>query len=67
MRQFEDTLSVRVTQLRPTAVLRLDSDFHKSPQYCLETLYDLVAPGDVAVVDDYRMFIGSRKAWTSSV
>lgn len=59
---FEDTLPVYVPQLDPIAVLRLDSDWYKSTRYCLETLYDLVAPGGVVIIDDYHAFIGCRKA-----
>jgi len=59
---FEDTLPLYATQLEPIAVLRLDSDWYKSTRYCLETLYDLVAPGGVVIIDDYHAFIGCRKA-----
>ena len=59
---FEDTLPLYVTQLEPIAVLRLDSDWYKSTRYCLETLYELVAPGGVVIIDDYHAFIGCRKA-----
>ena len=59
---FEDTLPVYAPQLEPIAVLRLDSDWYKSTRYCLETLYDLVVPGGVVIVDDYHAFIGCRKA-----
>jgi hypothetical protein len=59
---FEETLPVYASQLEPIAVLRLDSDWYKSTRYCLETLYDLVVPGGVVIVDDYNAFIGCRKA-----
>jgi len=59
---FEDTLPHYVTQLEPIAVLRLDSDWYKSTRYCLEALYDRVAPGGVVIIDDYHAFIGCRKA-----
>ena len=59
---FEDTLPVYASQLGPIAVLRLDSDWYKSTRYCLETLYDLVAPGGMVIIDDYHAFIGCRKA-----
>lgn len=59
---FEDTLPVYGPQLAPIAVLRLDSDWYKSTRYCLETLYDGVAPGGVVIIDDYNAFIGCRKA-----
>jgi hypothetical protein len=59
---FEDTLPLYVTQLEPIAVLRLDSDWYKSTRYCLEMLYDRVAPGGTIIIDDYHAFIGCRKA-----
>lgn len=59
---FEDTLPDYLEALMPIAVLRLDNDWYKSTRYCLENLYDLVAPGGFVLVDDYHTFLGCRKA-----
>ena len=44
------------------ALLRLDTDFYESTKHELETLYDLLVPGGVLIMDDYGHFMGARKA-----
>lgn len=44
------------------SLLRLDTDFYDSTKHELETLYDLVVPGGVIIIDDYGAFSGARKA-----
>jgi len=59
---FETTLPIHVSQVGSIAVLRLDNDWYESTRFCLETLYDRVAPGGYVLVDDYFTFVGCRKA-----
>lgn len=44
------------------ALLRLDTDWYESTRHELETLYPLLVPGGVLVVDDYGHFEGARRA-----
>jgi O-methyltransferase len=44
------------------AILRLDTDWYESTKVELETLYPLLEPGGVLVIDDYGHFSGARKA-----
>jgi cephalosporin hydroxylase len=44
------------------AILRLDTDWYESTKIELETLYPLLEPGGVLIVDDYGHFEGARKA-----
>ena len=43
-------------------LLRLDTDFYESTKHELSTLYPLLVPGGVLIIDDYGSFQGSRKA-----
>jgi O-methyltransferase len=44
------------------AVLRLDTDWHKSTLHELTHLYDLIAPHGVLIIDDYGWCRGARQA-----
>ncbi|HEY0323202.1 MAG TPA: TylF/MycF/NovP-related O-methyltransferase [Pyrinomonadaceae bacterium] len=44
------------------AVLRLDTDWHKSTLHELEHLYPRLSPGGVLIVDDYGYWRGARQA-----
>ena len=44
------------------AVLRLDTDWYASTLHELRTLYPLLSPGGVLIVDDYGHWQGSRQA-----
>jgi len=44
------------------AILRLDTDWYESTKVELETLYPLLEPGGVLIIDDYGHFAGARKA-----
>jgi hypothetical protein len=44
------------------ALLRLDTDWYESTKVELETLYPLLEPGGVLIIDDYGHFSGARKA-----
>lgn len=59
---FEDTLPANLAAVKPIAVLRLDNDWYRSTNFCLETLYDAIAPGGFVLVDDYHTFAGCRRA-----
>jgi hypothetical protein len=59
---FQDTLPKAQSELGPIALLRLDGDFYESTRVALESLYQLVVPGGVVVIDDYGHFPGCREA-----
>jgi hypothetical protein len=59
---FQDTLRSARLQIGPIALLRLDGDFYDSTRVALESLYDLVIPRGVVVIDDYGHFAGCREA-----
>ncbi len=44
------------------ALLRLDTDWYESTRAELETLYPLLSPGGILIVDDYGHWQGARKA-----
>ncbi len=44
------------------AILRLDTDWYESIKVELESLYPLLKPGGVLIIDDYGHFSGARKA-----
>jgi O-methyltransferase len=44
------------------ALLRLDTDWYESTLIELQTLFKLVAPGGVVIIDDYGHWEGSKKA-----
>lgn len=57
---FQDTLPDQAPK-EPIALLRLDGDLYESTEWCLNALYDLVAPGAMVIADDYGL-PGCRKA-----
>lgn len=59
---FQDTLPRDRDGLGPIALLRIDGDWYESTRVVFETLYDLVTPGGVIVIDDYGHFEGCRRA-----
>ena len=46
----------------PIAVLRLDADWYDSTLFCLRTLFDKVAVGGLAIIDDYYVWDGCSRA-----
>lgn len=44
------------------AVLRLDTDWYESTKCELETLWPLLSPGGICVIDDYGYWKGAQKA-----
>lgn len=44
------------------ALLRLDTDWYESTKIELETLFPLLSPGGVLIIDDYGTWEGARKA-----
>ncbi|HTI93694.1 MAG TPA: TylF/MycF/NovP-related O-methyltransferase [Puia sp.] len=58
--KVEDTLPE--PSIGNIALLRLDTDWYESTKHELETLYDLLVPGGVLIIDDYGHWSGSRKA-----
>ena len=59
---FEDTLSPVKQTIGRIALLHIDCDWYRSVKFCLEQLYDLVAPGGYVVIDDYGHWRGCRQA-----
>ena len=59
---FQDTLPGYRGKIGPIAVLRLDADWYDATMFCLETLYDLVLPNGVVIIDDYEYYDGCKKA-----
>jgi len=59
---FQDTVPRHKKQIRQIAILRLDADTYLSTKYCLEQLYDLVALNGFVIIDDYKNWIGCRRA-----
>jgi O-methyltransferase len=55
---FEETLPTTRDRIGPIAILRLDCDWYDSVRVCLESLYDLVAPRGVVIIDDYFSYEG---------
>ncbi|MGV3766110.1 MAG: TylF/MycF/NovP-related O-methyltransferase [Chitinophagaceae bacterium] len=49
-------------EIRRIALLRLDTDWYESTKHELETLYDLLVPGGILIIDDYGHWSGARKA-----
>jgi hypothetical protein len=59
---FQESLPKVKTQIGQIALLRLDGDLYESTKYCLEELYDLVAPNGYIIIDDFSSWLGCRKA-----
>ena len=59
---FQDTVLMYKKQIRQIAILRLDADTYLSTKYCLEQLYDLVNPNGFVIIDDYKNWVGCRRA-----
>lgn len=58
----ESTLRNSDTRPEAIAVLRLDTDWYESTLVELETLYPLLQPGGVLIIDDYGQWQGARRA-----
>jgi hypothetical protein len=58
--KVEDTLPE--PSIKKIALLRLDTDWYESTRHELETLYDLLVPGGVLILDDYGHWEGCKKA-----
>lgn len=58
--KVEDTLPHK--SVNKIALLRLDTDWYESTKHELETLYDLLVPGGILIIDDYGHWSGARKA-----
>jgi len=43
-------------------ILRLDTDWYESTRAELETLYPLLSPGGILIIDDYGHWAGARRA-----
>lgn len=57
-----DAAVVQAIQNEGIAVLRLDTDWYESTKFELETLWPLLSPGGLCIVDDYGYWSGARKA-----
>jgi O-methyltransferase len=58
---FENTLPAFVPPC-PIAVLRLDGDWYESTSIALECLFKHLAPGGIAILDDYLAWEGCSRA-----
>lgn len=59
---FQDTIPSVKPRIRKIALLHLDCDLYEPVKFCLEELFDLVAPNGFVVIDDYGHWHGCRKA-----
>ena len=60
---FRDTLAGSIsTEIGPIALLHVDADWYESVKLCLTTLYPLVVPGGLVILDDYGHWPGCRAA-----
>jgi O-methyltransferase len=57
---FRDTLPK--APIERLAVMRLDGDWYQSTRDALENLYPKLSPGGFAIIDDYGIPIGCRRA-----
>lgn len=55
---FQDTVQYFK---EPIALLRLDGDLYESTRVCLESLYPLLQPGGILIIDDWEL-TGCRRA-----
>ncbi|MCB0762732.1 MAG: class I SAM-dependent methyltransferase [Flavobacteriales bacterium] len=55
---FEDTLDID----QPVALAHIDCDWYDSVMTCLERILPQLSPGGVAIIDDYYIWSGCRKA-----
>ena len=58
--KIEDTMPTSAPNR--IALLRLDTDWYESTKHEMETLYPLLVPGGVLIVDDYGHWQGAKKA-----
>lgn len=59
---FDKTVPKNKSAIGPIAILRLDADLYEPTLYGLRELYDQVVSGGYIIIDDYRNWIGARKA-----
>lgn len=59
---FEETIPPLKSALSPIAFLVLDCSWYASYKFCLQELYDLVAPGGIIWLDGYASWQGCRRA-----
>lgn len=60
--RVEETLRIASNLPRQIAALRLDTDWYDSTKIELETLYPLLSPGGVLILDDYGIWTGQKEA-----
>lgn len=59
---FKESLPQVKENIGEIAILRLDADLYEPTLYCLDELYQSVSIGGYVVIDDYKNWIGTRKA-----
>ncbi len=59
---FADTVPLQKNTIGKISLLRIDCNTYESTKYCLDELFDLVAPGGFIILDDYYNHVGFRKA-----
>jgi O-methyltransferase len=58
---FNETLPL-FDKKEKIAILRLDADWYKPTQQCLENLFDNVVKGGIIIIDDYYVWDGCTRA-----
>lgn len=59
---FEDTVPQFAATGTPIALLRLDGDWYDSTLICLNSLFPLVVPEGIIIIDDYGTWDGCTRA-----
>lgn len=59
---FEESVPRVKEDVGQIAILRLDADIYEPTKYALEELYDQVSPGGFVVFDDFKNWVGCRRA-----
>ncbi|MEK7063262.1 MAG: TylF/MycF/NovP-related O-methyltransferase [Patescibacteria group bacterium] len=59
---FSDTVPANRAAIGAIAILRLDADLYEPTIFGLRELYDSVVEGGYVVIDDYKNWIGARRA-----
>jgi len=59
---FEESLPKVKKDIGSIGILRLDADLYEPTKYCLDELFPMVSKGGIVIIDDYKNWVGSRKA-----
>jgi O-methyltransferase len=59
---FQNTFSVENFKIEKIALLHIDSDWYESVKICIENFYPKVSKGGYICFDDYKKFLGCKRA-----